>query len=189
MHGSPTNSYRAPSRPRWRRASSRPRAAVPPSAGVRPVLDGIRRLVRSLRLSAQKAQSQVGISGAQLFVLQSLAETAGQTITELAARTATDPSSVSVVVARLSRRRLVARHVDRRDRRCVRLGLTARGRALARKGPAAAQRELVRAVDALSRSDQAALAELIERIVAGMGEISPSLFFEEEPDGKDGVRG
>ena len=144
--------------------------------------------MRSLRLSAQKAQTQAGLSGAQLFVLQSLAEAEGQTISELAARTATDPSSVSVVVARLKRRRLVARRPDRRDRRRVRLSLTPRGRAMARRAPAAAQRELVRAVDALSRSEQTELASLLGRIVAGMGEIAPELFFEEEPDGRGPAR-
>jgi len=172
-----------------RRETARPRAAAPPPAGVRPILDGIRKVVRSLRLSAQRAQTQVGLSGAQLFVLQSLAEAEGQTISELAARTATDPSSVSVVVARLSRRRLVARHADRRDRRRVRLNLTARGRAMARRAPAAAQRELVRSIGALSRAEQAALAELLGRIVAGMGEISPALFFEEEPGARRTARG
>jgi DNA-binding MarR family transcriptional regulator len=152
-----------------------------PAPGVRPVLDGIRKLVRSLRLSSQRAQREEGISGAQLFVLQKLAESDGQSVSELAVRTATDQSSVSVVVARLVRRRLVARRSDPRDRRRLRLTLTASGRALARRAPAPAQQSLVGAIESLPRSEQAALADLVEKIVAGMGGASPDLFFEERP--------
>jgi DNA-binding MarR family transcriptional regulator len=145
------------------------------------VLDAIRRLVRSLRLSAERARREAGISGAQLFVLQSLAESEDQSVSELARRTATDQSSVSVVVARLVRRRLLTRRADPRDRRRHLLSLTARGRALSRRAPPAAQQDLVRAIEALPRSEQAALAELLGRVVADMGEVSAELFFEEAP--------
>jgi DNA-binding MarR family transcriptional regulator len=137
--------------------------------------------VRSLRLSAERARREAGISGAQLYVLQALAESEGQSVSELAERTATDQSSVSVVVARLVRRRLVARRIDPRDRRCRRLSLTARGRTVARRAPPAAQQDLVRAIEELPRPEQAALAELLGRIVSGIGEVSAELFFEEAP--------
>jgi len=177
MHGSPSNPRRHP-RPAPG-APSAPRTV--PAPGVRPVLDEIRRLVRSLRLSSQRAQKEEGISGAQLFVLQKLAESDGQSVSELAVRTATDQSSVSVVVARLVRRRLVARRSDPRDRRRRRLTLTATGRALARRAPAAAQQDLVDAIESLPRPQQAVLAELLGRVVGGMGGASADLFFEEAP--------
>jgi DNA-binding MarR family transcriptional regulator len=145
------------------------------------VLDAIRRLVRSLRLSAERARREAGISGAQLFVLQALAESEDQSVSELARRTATDQSSVSVVVARLVRRGLLTRRADPRDRRRHLLSLTARGRALARRTPPSAQQDLVGAIEALPRPEQAALAELLGRIVSGMGEVSAELFFEEAP--------
>ena len=175
MHGIPSNFHR---RPRARTGVS---PGALPSPGVRPVLDAIRKLVRGLRLSAGRAQKEAGLSGAQLFVLQKLAESDGQSVSELAARTATDPSSVSVVVARLVRRRLVARHADPRDRRRLRLTLTAAGRALARRAPAAAQQGLVGAIESLPRPEQAHLADLLGRIAAGMGDASADLFFEDEP--------
>ncbi|HET7452726.1 MAG TPA: MarR family transcriptional regulator, partial [Thermoanaerobaculia bacterium] len=106
-----------------------------PAAGVRPVLDGVRRLVQGLRLSAERARKRAGVSGAQLFVLQKLAEADAQSVNDLASRTATDQSSVSAVVHRLSDAGLVDRHPDARDRRRVRLTLTARGRALLRRFP------------------------------------------------------
>ena len=178
MHGIPSNHRRRVRNPAGPSAAARGEV---PSAGVRPVLDGIRRLVRSLRLSAERARRVAGISGAQLFVLQALAESEGQSVSELAERTATDQSSVSVVVTRLLRRRLLTRRSDPRDRRRHLLTLTARGRAVARRSPPAAQQDLVRAIEALPRADQAALAELVDRVVAGMGDVSAELFFEEPP--------
>ncbi len=185
MYGIQSNSP-APA-PRARRTRSRPRLpAVPfPSPEVRPVLDGIRRLVQGLRLSAREAQSRAGISGAQLFVLQKLAEDDAQSVNDLAARTATDQSSVSVVVHRLADAGLVARHPDARDRRRVRLTLTPRGRALLRRSPDSAQRRLVRAIESLAPADRRDFAASLARIVSGIGKASPTMFFENEA----GLRG
>src|ERR1019366_5949434 len=68
---------------------------------IRSVMDALRRVVRDLRLSARDAERSAGISGAQLFVLQSLAEEPASSLNVLADRTLTDQSSVSVVVNRL----------------------------------------------------------------------------------------
>jgi len=176
MYGSPLNS-----RGRVRRASLLP---GPPgrASAARPVLDQIRRLVQSLRLAAQKAERQVGLSSAQLFVLQKLSEARAQSVNELATRTATDQSSVSVVLARLTERGLVARRVDPKDRRRVRLSLTARGRALLRRSPAPAQNELVEAIEALRPAERAKLADLLGRVVARMGEVPAALFFESDDE-------
>src|SRR4051812_6915818 len=74
----------------------------------RSVLDSIRRIVRALRVSSRRAELNVGLSGAQLFVLQKLAEGGRLSVNELAAKTLTHQSSVSVVVQRLSARGLVS---------------------------------------------------------------------------------
>ena len=72
------------------------------------------------------------------------------------------------------------RRSDARDHRRVRLTLTARGRALLRRSPGSAQQELVRAIEALSPGERRAFASYLARVVAGMGEVSPALFFEKE---------
>ena len=58
-------------------------------------MDAVRRIVQALRRSSVAASSAVGLSGAQLFVLQqlSLAEKP-LSLADLAARTLTDQSSV-----------------------------------------------------------------------------------------------
>jgi DNA-binding MarR family transcriptional regulator len=80
-------------------------------------LDAIRRIISVLRRSSRLAESEVGIGGAQLFVLQQLATAPARSINELAERTYTHQSSVSVVVRRLVKQRLVERRPGPDDRR------------------------------------------------------------------------
>src|SRR3954468_12674201 len=84
---------------------------------VRIVLDGVRRIVQSLRESSRRAEKRVGMSGAQLFVLQKLEEAPAQSLNDLAGRTHTHQSSVSTIVARLVERGLVTRMRSPRDGR------------------------------------------------------------------------
>jgi DNA-binding MarR family transcriptional regulator len=159
--------------------------------GVREILDAIRNLVRALRLGNQEAERRVGLSSAQLFVLQTLSESDGLSLKELAQRTATDPSSVSVVVARLVSLRLVSRARDAKDGRRLVLGLTARARALMRKAPPRlVQHGLVRAIESLAAGDRRTLARLLKRIAASMGEAddAPGMFFEPLPKTARGRR-
>src|SRR5260221_12214021 len=79
------------------------------SAATRLVLDAIRRIVQALRESSRAAEKRAGLSGAQLFVLQTLGESPGLSLNELAERTRTHQSSVSAVVAKRARQRLVER--------------------------------------------------------------------------------
>src|SRR5882762_8351764 len=77
------------------------------TADTRALLDSVRRIARTLHESSRAAEKQVGVTGAQLFVLQKLAESPAASLSDLAARTHTHESSVSTVVSRLVARGLV----------------------------------------------------------------------------------
>ena len=149
---------------------------------VRAVLDSLRRIVRALRLSGREATQQTGLSSAQLFVLQRLAEGPAPSIALLAQRTLTDQSSVSVVVARLQRRGLVLRRRSAADGRRAELALSARGLALLRKAPEPAQARLVGAIAKLPGLQRRQLARDLGRLVEEMGaaRASAALFFESD---------
>ncbi len=90
-----------------------------PVPRTREVLDAIRRIVQALRESSRLAESRVGLSGAQLFVLRTAAEVPGLSLNELAERTRTHQSSVSAVVTRLAREGLVQKRAADGDARRV----------------------------------------------------------------------
>jgi MarR family transcriptional regulator, lower aerobic nicotinate degradation pathway regulator len=147
------------------------------------ILDSIRDLVRALRRTSQAAERDLGISGAQLFVLQTLGASAGpMSVNDLAEATLTHQSSVSVVVRKLVERGLVQRRRARDDARRLELEPTAAGHALLRQAPPTAQQRLVEATRRLPPGTRTVLAEGLAALVAEMrpaGELAP-MFFEEE---------
>jgi DNA-binding MarR family transcriptional regulator len=149
----------------------------------REVLNALRHIVRSLRVSSRNAEQRVGLSGAQLFVLQCLSRQSPCSVNELAVATATDQSSVSVVVSRLVARGYVKRATSKLDRRSVELSLSAAGRTLLISAPEAAQDRLLAALSKLKKSELFVLSALLGKVVelAEVPRESPSLFFEDGP--------
>jgi DNA-binding MarR family transcriptional regulator len=143
-------------------------------------LHAFRRIVQALRVSGHDAERHVGLSGAQLFALQQLARFPGSSVNELAARTFTHQSSVSVVVARLVERRLVAKIAAPNDRRRLRLALTDAGRAIIRRAPEPAQERLIAGLASLSPPDRRTLAASLHAVAETMAaDLLPPMFFEE----------
>lgn len=150
----------------------------------RRILDAIRRLVRHLRLADRAAQSDLGISGAQLFVLSELGKTPSLSLNDLATRTRTDQSSVSVVVSRLVEAGLVTRDRDPRDARRLILNLTRSGQAMLQRAPAVAQEQILAVIDRLPPDGRKQLADSLTELVETLGAEpgpAPMLFEEEEP--------
>jgi DNA-binding MarR family transcriptional regulator len=166
------------------------RASPPESAEAKEILDAVRQIVRALRESSRSAERQVGISGAQLFVLEKLADGHALSLNELAERTLTHQSSVSVVVARLRAAGMVRTVRSKDDGRRLEIALTERGRERLRGAPEAAQERLIRGIVRLSQADRAALARGLRRLVRAMDitELGPTMFFEEVVKAKRGSR-
>jgi DNA-binding MarR family transcriptional regulator len=149
----------------------------------RAVLDSIRRIVRALRESSRRTERSLGLGAAQLFVLQRLAGAPALSLNELADRTLTHQSSVSVVVSRLVDAGLVVRTRAPGDGRRVEIALTAPGRAALSRAPAAAQDRLIGALATLGTSARQDLARHLQRLVAAMALPlqHPPMFFEPAP--------
>jgi len=146
------------------------------------VLDSIRRIVRLLREGTRASEDAVGLSAAQLFVLQKLDPAVPLSLNELAARTLTHQSSVSVVVSRLVERGLVLRRPAADDARRLELLPTKRGLALRDRAPAPSQERVIAAVATLSPKQQRELADHLERLVEALGvgaRAAPMLFVDE----------
>jgi DNA-binding MarR family transcriptional regulator len=146
------------------------------------VINSIRRIVRGLRLSARDAERRFGVTGAQLFVLQQIGAAPVESLNDIAGRTLTHQSTVSVVVQRLVARGFVARTPSSRDGRRVTVSLTPEGRALARRAPDVAQVRMVNALKRLPKRDVRTLAHALEKLVRemGMAEEPPEMFFAEK---------
>jgi DNA-binding MarR family transcriptional regulator len=147
----------------------------------RAVLDAVRRIVHALRESSSRAERHFGLSGAQLFVLQRLAESPAVSLNELAARTHTHQSSVSTVVTRLVDAGFVRRSRSPLDGRRVELSLAPRGRRLIGQAPDLAQASLIGGIERLSPVRRRLLASTLGELAEAMATVdrAPRMFFED----------
>ena len=167
------------------RAKARPGASGA-DGEARAVLDSVRLIVQTLRISSRAAEREVGVSAAQLFVLTKLAAARKPlSVGDLAEHTLTHQSSVSVVVQKLERRGLVARSRSNDDARRVELSLTPAARTLLRKAPQAAQDKILDAVAAMPAARRKQLADLLGDLAHRIGgERRPVMLFEDEQTGR-----
>jgi DNA-binding MarR family transcriptional regulator len=153
------------------------------TAEMRTTLDAFRRIVQALRAGARDGESRTGLSSAQLFALQQVADHPGASINDVAALTFTHQSSVSVVIQRLVARRLVAKVTAPSDRRRQHLELTAAGDRVLRRAPAVVQERLIAAIAALPAAERRTLARAlgdVARLVTPKSAAAhPPMLFEE----------
>jgi DNA-binding MarR family transcriptional regulator len=162
-----------------------PTITVLPAAGtddadVAQVFNSLRRLVHALHNASRDTERRLGVTGAQLFVLTQLRATPSISINALAERTMTHQSTVSVVVRRLVRRKLVKKVRSADDARRVELTLTPAGTALLRRAPESVQGRLARAIEAIEPSERQILARGLQHLVRTIGVdtgVTP-MFFE-----------
>ncbi len=145
-------------------------------------MNAIRSVVRALRINTRAIELRTGISLAQLFVLQQLSEKPVDSLNELAERTATHQSSVSVVVRRLVDRGLVTRTAAPHDRRRVQIALTDEGRTMLAGAPTTVQVQLIEGLTRMTDEQRRHLAELMEVWLhqAGIDFAAPPMLGEEE---------
>jgi len=128
------------------------------------IVDSLRLIIQALRSSGRQSERTLGISGAQLQILQELQDRPAQSVSQLASRTCTHQSSVSMVVKKLVQNRLVTRSPSRSDARRVLISTTAAGRAMLKRSPLTAQGRIVTALRGLPRGDLQELALGLETL-------------------------
>lgn len=156
-----------------------------PTEVVAQALVSIRRLVRTLRTTAVSVERETGLSTAQTFVLQLLAEAPADSMNELAERTATDQSSVSVVVTRLEAKGLVSRVPSVTDARRTHVIITPDGIALMQRKPPTVQQRLTHALSGMPPESLELLSTQLNTLVGLMGadEEPATLIFEDDATG------
>jgi DNA-binding MarR family transcriptional regulator len=153
-----------------------------PDEDISRSMDAVRAVVRALRINTRAIELEIGISLAQLFVLQQVAQRPATSLNDLAERTATHQSSVSVVVRRLVDRGLVTRRTDTVDKRRVQIELTPDGEKLLVGAPETIQTRLVTALERLAPAERKTLSQLLSKWLdaAKISYASPPMMGEDE---------
>lgn len=133
-----------------------------PAQAGRAVL-ALREVIRSFNVVTKKLERRLGMSGAQLEILEALREHPGLSPSDLAHRSATDQSTASVVSGRLVEAGLVERRQDAGDRRRQLLTLTPAGERALAKAPPSVPARLREAFLRMAHGERVTLTVLLER--------------------------
>jgi DNA-binding MarR family transcriptional regulator len=128
------------------------------------VVTCLRRLFRAVHEYSKALHQRAGLSSPQLWALHLLAEQPNLSLKGLSERMFSHPSTVSGVVARLTRRGLVRRETDGSDRRGILLRLTPGGRRLLRAAPPPLQLGLRRALSEMPAGRLRELSRSLDEI-------------------------
>ncbi|MEO6055293.1 MAG: MarR family transcriptional regulator [Gemmatimonadales bacterium] len=160
------------------------RTSIPLKAdgsNVTAIVQGLRRITKALHDYSREVYRSYGLTGPQLWALNTLHHRGALTAGELAEALVVHQSSVSVLVARLERRGLVRRVRRRGDRRFVEVTLTEAGRTLAEQSPEPAQGRLLHQLRRMPPPEVARIRTSIDTLVAAMaaGGVEARFFFSE----------
>jgi DNA-binding MarR family transcriptional regulator len=146
----------------------------------RRALGYVRALVDALYHSARAVESRTGLTNAQLAVLRQVALKGPVTINHIASRVQAGQNSVSTVVSRLHRAKLVMRSRGKDDRRRVLIEVTPAGRRALRRAPKTPTEELLHAIDRLSGPQAHHITVGVSALLRGLGrELDPEhMLFE-----------
>jgi DNA-binding MarR family transcriptional regulator len=143
-----------------------------PRSDVERVIAGMRSVIGSAKSprahQRQVSETGVNVERAGVVALATLADRGPLRLSELAAALQVDISTASRQVRKLEDAGLVDRTPDQLDRRASLLGLTEHGRASQGRLRAHWHRRMAHALDDFTPAEQAALAELVERLAAGL---------------------
>lgn len=146
------------------------------------IVQGLRRIVKSLQTYSQDVRSAYGLTGPQLWALKTLQRLGGMTVGRLAASLAVHQSSISILLDRLEKRGLVQRTRAQPDRRIVQVELTKRGTAMAADAPEAAQGRLLHALGSMSAEQLRRTRRVVDQLVNAMeaSDVHARFFFSDE---------
>ena len=123
-------------------------------------------LVHALDVRSKRMRRTIGVTGPQRLVMRVLGRRPGATAGEIAATLEIHASTLTGILARLEERRMIARRVDRADRRRARFELTAAGRAVDRERRGTVEAAVKRALAQVGAVAAAGCVELMAVLAA-----------------------
>jgi DNA-binding MarR family transcriptional regulator len=132
------------------------------------VLMRFRLIINSAKRHFKWVEKQCGISGAHLWALWEIHQSPGLRVSELSAAMAFHQSTVSNLVDKLEKAKLVQRARSDKDQRVVTLSLTDAGRKLLRRAPKPARGMLAETMHHLPEELLVSLDQMLKRVLEEM---------------------
>jgi DNA-binding MarR family transcriptional regulator len=146
---------------------------TPPVSSDDSALEFIRLLWKvdhELHSVSKRMISRFGLTAPQRLAVRFIGREPGLTLGALAALLHLDPGTVTGIAQRLESAGLVERERGEGDTRRMHLALTARGQALNRRRKGTVEGAVRRTLGAVTRSDSAAAARVLQRLAADLSD-------------------
>jgi MarR family transcriptional regulator, organic hydroperoxide resistance regulator len=146
-------------------------APVPPDLPLGSALEFMRTLWaldHALQRRSKWMAQTHGVTAPQRLVLRVIERGPGVSAGRLAKILKLHPSTLTGVIRRLERRGLIARQVDRADRRRALLTITARGRAMNRATQGVIEANVLRVLRRTPKARVASMVRIIDSLVGGL---------------------
>jgi len=132
------------------------------------VLIAIRKIIQSIAMNSRSLVKRVGLTGPQLMILQEVVHSAEISVGEVAKASSLSQGTVTGIVERLEKRKLVSRRRSDSDRRRVMVQATQAGKTLMQTAPPLMQEAFVERFGALQDWEQAMILSSLQRLVTIM---------------------
>jgi len=132
------------------------------------IVASIRRIIRAVDVHSRALVEEFGLTGPQLAVLREAARLGAVTVTPLARAVHLSQPTVTGILDRLERRRLVERLRDTRDRRSVMVSVTMAGQSLLNRTPSLLQDRFRRQLAKLAEWERTHILATLQRIASMM---------------------
>jgi len=137
----------------------------------REALRQFRVIFGAVRQHFQAVEKACGVSGAQVWVLATLADSPGMRVSELANALSIHQSTASNLLDKIEKSGLIRRERSHRDQRVVQLYLTEQGSEALARAPRPFTGLLTYALSKMSNEDLLSLTENLTKVVEGMDQV------------------
>jgi DNA-binding MarR family transcriptional regulator len=132
------------------------------------VLISLRRILRATSIHSSKLRRSVGLSSAQLLVLQTAKEQQRPTASEIAKTVSLSQATITTILTELEKRGLLLRERSESDRRRVHVSLTEQGREVLSAAPKPLQDRFATRFTALESWEQHQILSVLEHVAVMM---------------------
>lgn len=149
-------------------------AEVPPLGGVLEFMRALWGLDHQLQAASKRMLADLGVTGPQRLALRIVGRFPGISAGRLARVLEVHPSTLTGIIERLERRRLLRRFRDPRDGRRALFGLSDAGRALDAERTGTVEAKVERALSKLPPDQVQAATQVLRALATALGDTLPS---------------
>ncbi len=146
------------------------------------IMQSLRRVIKAIHDYSSDVSDNFGITAPQLWALKTISQHGNPSQGELSEKMYLHPSTITGVVNRLEKKGYVERDRNQKDRRVVKVRLTAKGKTLAKKTPNPIQGKMIYGLTNLKKRDLNSIYRSIQKLVTIMEvqNVKVTFFFDQK---------